>query len=112
MASRLNQAFIEEIKARIEKSRQAIKVEETIEATQTAIKRLQDHVNGTVRMDKTDIAAAMALFAGAKLLLAKTMPDLKLMELELSGPGGGPVQVQEILIRSVDAASDRPSSEG
>lgn len=122
MSARLSQQFAANMKARIEESREAIKVDETVEAVQDTTQRLRRHLNRAsimdekerkaATMDKTDIAAAMTLFTGAKLLLAKTMPDLKLMELELSGPGGGPIPVvtRVELVPMLNGNSPNPTS--
>lgn len=92
---KLDPSFMAEITDRIKKAREMIEVEKTVEA-------LQACVAGTKMLNKEQIAAA-------KILLGKVMPDLR--AVELTGENGGPVKVEAILIRAVDATNDRPAAQ-
>ena len=62
--------------------------------TSQLINRLTDHaLSDTPIMDASQVQAARAL-------IAKTIPDLKAMEL--TGEGGGPIQVQSVVRKVVD----------
>jgi hypothetical protein len=52
--------------------------------TSMLINRLQNHVAGRIEMSPTQLRAA-------EVLLKKRLPDLT--STELSGPGGGPIEV-------------------
>lgn len=80
--------------------------------TSMLINRLQNHVAGRVEMSASQVRAA-------EILLRKRLPDLN--STELSGPGGGPVEVatplstekgREILERISEAARAATSGEG
>jgi hypothetical protein len=58
-------------------------------------KRLEGHVLGKVEMTSTQVQAALGL-------LKKVVPDQQ--QTELTGPNGGPVQIQSIERRIVDPA--------
>jgi hypothetical protein len=60
--------------------------------TTLLLKKLNGHVLGTAEMTATQIAAA-------KILLAKTLPDLK--QVELSGDPDNPLQVVTEVRRTV-----------
>ncbi len=48
--------------------------------------RLNDNAMGRVKMTKEEIMSA-------KILLGKRLPDLKALEVELTGENGGPLKV-------------------
>lgn len=80
--------------------------------TSMLINRLQNHVAGRVEMSASQVRAA-------EILLRKRLPDLN--STELSGPGGGPIEVatplstekgREILERISEAARAATSGAG
>lgn len=97
MSSRLGKAWDEEIKQRIEDSRRAIKVKETVEAVQDTVFELRKKIKTNEFVSKEEVGAAKALFDGAKLLLAKSMPDLK--EVEHKGDVGA--SLAELVLASM-----------
>lgn len=66
--------------------RNAMLIEETRKRVQTTqlINRLQDHVLGKIELSTTQVASA-------KILLAKSIPDLQ--SVALTGADGGAIQV-------------------
>lgn len=98
--SKLDQEFLDEMKQRIEAARKTIKVVETIEKLQAFA--LGEELKGKpVFMDKEQLKAA-------DIILRKSMPDLK--AIEITGAGGGPVEVS--LVESLKAARERAGIKG
>ena len=60
--------------------RQAAKSRSAIKTTKI-INKLQDHIDGLVELDATQVSAAQTL-------LRKTLPDLKVSEMEMDDDGG------------------------
>lgn len=80
--------------------------------TSMLVNRLQNHAAGRIEMSATQIRAA-------EILLRKRLPDLS--ATELSGPGGGPIEVatplstdegREIIERISEAARAATSGAG
>ncbi len=94
----------------VEEARQSIEVRDTVDAVQIAVGKLKEAVNGDAPVDKVKIMAAKALFDGARLLLAKVMPDQKAIEHTGSVTHEAGESIQEILIRAVDA--NRSTTQG
>lgn len=63
--------------------------------TSMLVNRLQNHAAGRIEMTQTQIRAA-------EILLRKRLPDLS--ATELSGPGGGPIEVATPLSTEEGAA--------
>ena len=76
--------------ARTRKPQHDDKTKRLIQASQM-LNRLISHANGEVEMTSSQVQAA-------KIVLGKYIPDLK--AVELTGQGGGPVQV---ILSNVDA---------
>lgn len=55
------------------------------------LNRLTSHANGEIEMSPTQVAAA-------KVVIAKSIPDLR--SIEVSGDGGGPLIVQVVQFSS------------
>ena len=60
---------------------------------------LIEHVEGKREMSATQVTAGVAL-------LKKVLPDLQAQSIELSGPGGGPIQTEDVA-RDADAFTRR-----
>lgn len=99
--SSLTPAFFEDMRERIKEAR------DTIDATKL-VKKLQAFVNNE-ELDGEKVSMSKEQLKAAEILLKKKMPDLK--AVEITGKDGGAVQVETILIRAVDAANDRPTSQ-
>jgi hypothetical protein len=61
--------------------------------TSQLVNRLTEHALGTIEMSPTQVQAT-------GILLRKVLPDLK--AIELSGPAGGPLQVEDARKRNLD----------
>lgn len=83
---KIDKAFADEIKARIERVRTAIKTEELVA-------ELQQCALGQKIMDREQIKAA-------EILLKKSLPDMK--QIEHTGPDGGPVQYTVQVLKFAD----------
>jgi hypothetical protein len=78
--SAIDKAYEDTIRKRIERAREAIKIEETVQAVQDTVLSLRQKIVDNRFCTKEEAATAKALFDGAKLLLAKALPDLRAIE--------------------------------
>jgi hypothetical protein len=99
--ARLDPDFLEEMKRRIEAARNNIKVVDIVQRLQAFT--LNELLNEkAVLMDKEQIKAA-------EILLRKSMPDLK--AIEVTGANGGPIAVAVTRIELVDLDASSPGKD-
>ena len=72
--------------ARTNKTTHDDKTKRLIQASQL-LNRLTQHGNGEIEMTQSQVNAA-------RIVIAKSIPDLKAMEI--TGQGGGPIQVEVV----------------
>jgi hypothetical protein len=88
--------------ARTKKIRHDEDTRSKIQAAQI-INRLNDHINGKVSLDVSQVSAA-------KVLLNKVLPDLK--AVELMGQGGGPIKtVTKVVLSAPSVTEDDDDSQ-
>lgn len=82
--------------ARINKTNHDEKTKRLISASQL-LNRLISHAKGEIEMTPSQVNAA-------KIVIGKSIPDLR--AVELTGEGGGPLQVESIVRKIVDPTSN------